>query len=172
MEIYKDIIGFEEDYMISNYGNVISKKFKIHKLLNPGCDTNGYPQVILNKKGKQKCVKISRLVAIHFIENPNNLIDVNHIDFNKKNNHHSNLEWVSKRENSAHRNFHSKSSGKSKLLGAMWNSKRNKWCSEFKHEGKRYWLGFFPTDFDAHQAYLNKLNEFGINNKYATLQVH
>lgn len=172
MEIYKDIIGFENDYMISNYGNVISKKWNNKKQMNPGCDTNGYPQVMLSKNGKQKGFKISRLVAIHFIENPNNLSDVNHIDLNKINNHFSNLEWVSKRENSAHRNFHSKSSGKSKLLGAMWNSKHNKWCSEFKNNGKRHWLGFFNTDLEAHSAYLNKMKECGIENKYAILQPH
>lgn len=171
MEIFKEIDGYEGYYLISNYGNVISKRMGFKKM-NPGCDTNGYPQVILFKNGKQKCIKISRLVATYFIENPDKLSDVNHIDMDKKNNHFSNLEWVSKRENAAHRNYHSKLSGKSKLLGAVWNSKNNKWCSEIKYNGKRYWLGFFKTDYDAHIAYVNKMNELGIKNKYATLQYH
>lgn len=171
MEIFKEIKGYE-DYLISNYGNVYSKKWNKIKKLKIGCDTNGYSQAILTKNKKQKSIKISRLVAIHFIDNPNNLTDVNHIDCDKKNNHFLNLEWVSKRENSSHRNYNSKLSGKSKLLGAIWNSKNNIWCSELKYNGKRYWLGFYKTDSDAHIAYVNKMNELGIKNKYATLQHH
>lgn len=70
-------------------------------------DTNScdYPRVCLyNKKNspsKQRFFR-HRLVAEHFIPNPNNLTEVNHIDLNKNNNHKSNLEWVSRYENEAH----------------------------------------------------------------------
>lgn len=66
------------------------------------CD---YPRVCLynknNTPSKQRFFR-HRLVAEHFIPNPNNLAEVNHIDLNKNNNHISNLEWVTRHENEAH----------------------------------------------------------------------
>lgn len=52
--------------------------------------------------GKQKSVRVHRLVASAFIENPNDYPEVNHIDGNKTNNHVSNLEWVTPSMNSQH----------------------------------------------------------------------
>lgn len=89
---WKTIKNFE-DYQISNTGLVK----KDDKILKP-FDNGGYERIALN--GTKKL--IHRLVAEHFIENPYNKEQVNHIDLNKKNNNMSNLEWVTAKENVQH----------------------------------------------------------------------
>lgn len=58
--------------------------------------------VNLSKNGKAVSTKIHRLVATHFLENPNGLRDVNHKDEDKHNNMSSNLEWASHQDNINH----------------------------------------------------------------------
>lgn len=101
MEIFKDIIKFENKYQISNLGNVRNKKTQL--LLQPKYNKKGYQYVNLSIN-KYKSVKwyIHRLVAFHFIDNPNNKPQVNHIDGNKSNNKVSNLEWCTNTENQIH----------------------------------------------------------------------
>ena len=89
-EIWKDIIGFESLYKVSNSGNVKNKKEKIKKT---HFDKDGYVCCTLYKNGKAKNVRIHRLVAEAFIPNPENKPIVNHKDENKQNNYDSNLEW-------------------------------------------------------------------------------
>lgn len=112
MEIWKDIKGFEGYYQISNYGNVRSLtrfdgiRERKGQQIKPVLKYNGYLQVGLRKNCSRKYVSIHRLVAIHFIDNPENKTQVNHIDCNKQNNHVSNLEWVSSKENLLHAREH------------------------------------------------------------------
>lgn len=98
-EVWKDIIGYENLYRISNTGKVYS--LISNKVLS-GNLRSGYKNVQLNKNGKRKNFQVHRLVAIHFINNPNNLPIVNHIDFCRINNNVSNLEWVTQKENINH----------------------------------------------------------------------
>lgn len=63
---------------------------------------NGYVGIKLCNKGKKFHLSIHRLVALHFIDNPNNYPEVNHKDGNKKNNHFTNLEWVTSSQNQKH----------------------------------------------------------------------
>lgn len=67
-------------------------------------DKGGYCIASLYVKGKQYSKKVHRLVAETFIRNPDNLSQVNHIDENKQNNHISNLEWVTPKQNCEHSN--------------------------------------------------------------------
>lgn len=92
-EQYKDIIGYEGIYQISNLGNVISLKFGKRKLLKQGKNTTGYYQVALCNNCKTKSFLVNRLVALHFIPNPENLPQINHKDENPLNNSANNLEW-------------------------------------------------------------------------------
>ena len=102
-EIWKVVGGFP-NYMISNHGRVKSlnfnktKKEKILRLNN----VKGYLQVQLYDKPINAYCKVHKLVALGFIPNRHNKQQVNHIDGNKSNNHFSNLEWVSCKENINH----------------------------------------------------------------------
>lgn len=99
MEEWKDIEGYDGDYKISNLGRAFSlKRSKPFQLKNM-VDSHGYLQVELFKNGERKHFRVHRLVAIHFIPNPENLEFVNHIDHDKTNNSIENLEWCTALEN-------------------------------------------------------------------------
>jgi hypothetical protein len=115
MEIWKDIIGYEGYYQISNTGRVkaLARKINIHnnniriareRILKPiGRGANGeYIGYNLSKNRKNIKFSAHRLVAQHFIANPNNHPVVSHIDNNPTNNHVSNLQWVTQSTNILH----------------------------------------------------------------------
>ena len=95
-----NIKGLEqyEGYTITDEGKIISYKGKVPKELVLQKDQKGYLFVRL----RYNSPKIHRLVAISFIENPEDKPQVNHIDGDKENNHVSNLEWVTNQENMTH----------------------------------------------------------------------
>ncbi len=90
------------DYYIHSDGYVISRKHGKLRRLAGSISHSGYPQVVLIKDKKQKLYLIHRLVAEYFIDNSKLHLQVNHIDCNKQNNHVSNLEWVTTKENMRH----------------------------------------------------------------------
>lgn len=96
----KKIEGYE-NYYITTCGKVFSKKQNGFKQLSPS-KTHGYRSVVLSKNGKTKTMKIHRLVALAFIDNPLNKPHVNHIDEDRSNNSIVNLEWVTQTENNNH----------------------------------------------------------------------
>lgn len=105
MENTINIFGFE-NYTISISGNVtktagIYPSVRKERLLKP-CITSGYLCVGLWKNKKGYTSYIHRLLAIHFIPNPDNLPEVNHKDGNKLNNSIENLEWCTHKENMQH----------------------------------------------------------------------
>ena len=99
MEKFKKIKGYE-DYLISDQGRVYSYYTK--KFLKPRKNNSGYFQIGLRKNGVRKFYIIHRLVALAFIYNLENKPTVNHIDGCKINNHVSNLEWATDKENVQH----------------------------------------------------------------------
>lgn len=112
-EIWKDVIGFEGMYQVSNLGNVKSldrfvysgrNKTRIQhgKPKKPTINQDGYSYVLLYKNNKIKQSLNHRLAAIAFIPNPENKETVNHIDGDKNNNNISNLEWCTMSENVKH----------------------------------------------------------------------
>ena len=72
------------------------------QIIKPWDNGNGYQVVSLLKEGKRKNHYVHRLVADHFIHNPNNYPEVNHIDYDRSNNRVDNLEWVSRKMNVKH----------------------------------------------------------------------
>lgn len=99
-EIWKDIIDYEGIYQVSSSGKV--KNLKTNRILKPS--NRLYSDVDLSKNGEYHRQAIHRLVALHFIPNPNPkvLTEVNHKDGNKKNNCIENLEWVTTKQNKMH----------------------------------------------------------------------
>lgn len=115
MEEWKAVYGYETIYEISNFGRVKRLAYEIENpspkasgsilkfeehLLKPRKITHGYFSVALYKQGKRKDYKLHRLVATHFIPNPDNLPEVNHKDEDKSNNCVDNLEWCTHKYNS------------------------------------------------------------------------
>lgn len=106
-EVWRDVVSYEGQYQVSNKGNVrsvdrinhIGKRYS-GIILKPIDRRDGYLQVGLYKNGKRKIKLIHRLVLEAFVENPNNLPEVNHKDENPSNNELSNLEWCDARYNS------------------------------------------------------------------------
>lgn len=97
--MWKDIIGFEEIYQINEYGDVLDKKSG--RLMSPYISNKGYKIIDLSKNGTKRKFLIHRLVAIHFVDNPNNLPIVLHKDNIKLNTYYSNLKWGTYSENNS-----------------------------------------------------------------------
>lgn len=101
-EVFKDINGYEGLYQISNLGKVKSFNHGSPKILKSGKSTSGYSQVYLCKNKTKRQCQIHRLVAMAFIDNPDNKKDVNHINGIKTDNIVANLEWNTRAENIKH----------------------------------------------------------------------
>ena len=104
---WKDIIGYENEYQINQFGEIRtlkdSPKLKKYNVLKPQINKrNGYVYQMLYKNGKEKLLRVHRLVAMAFLPNPNNLPQVNHKDGNKQNNSVDNLEWCEQSYNMKH----------------------------------------------------------------------
>lgn len=112
-EIWRDIQDFEGIYQVSNLGRVKSlerqeicggrakQRIRRERILKQGLDKYGYPSVVLCKDSKLYSRKVHRLVLSTFtpILFP---MSINHKDGNKQNNHLSNLEWVTTKQNAIH----------------------------------------------------------------------
>lgn len=98
-ETWKPIIGYETVYEISCHGNV--KRVSSQRILKYSINNRGYALVHLFNGNISKTCSVHRLVAEHFIPNPHNKPDINHIDNNKINNDKSNLEWTTAKDNNA-----------------------------------------------------------------------
>ena len=95
----KEIKGFER-YSVDTDGKVYSSV--TDRYLKQEESKKGYFYVRLMNNGKAKAMRIHRLVAMTYIDNPNKLPVVNHIDGNKHNNNLSNLEWCTFKQNQEH----------------------------------------------------------------------
>ena len=110
IEEWRSIEGYEGLYEVSNTGRVRSvdryvvdslghRKFYKGKVLIPVKSNLGYLLVSLCCNGKHKMFLVHRLVAQVFIENPDNLPEVNHLDEDKTNNRVDNLEFCDRSYN-------------------------------------------------------------------------
>lgn len=134
-------------YMISDCGRVLLSNGNYAK---PSLDQRGYPQIVVSNKNKRIGRRIHVLVASHFIANPNNLPQVNHIDGQKFNSFYKNLEWCTAKENKRHsvqtglwKPLTSEQSGAKKTVidtetGRVFNSLRS--AAEY-YDMKTQWLG-------------------------------
>tara|TARA_R110002167_G_scaffold91522_4_gene246344 strand:+ start:45 stop:497 length:453 start_codon:yes stop_codon:yes gene_type:complete len=110
-----EIEGFP-NYLIYSDGRVWTKKRERVKegFLKPN-KFNGYLHVVLCNNRKQKSFKIHRLVAIHYIPNPENKLFVDHINRVRDDNNIENLRWATKSENGRNRTIK-----KDKKVSHLW----------------------------------------------------
>ena len=93
----KDIPGYEGMYAVSKQGDVYS--YKTNKIFSPSKTKDGYLKVTLRAGGKAYHYRVHKLVAMTYLDNPDNLSEINHKDFNRQNNNLENLEWISHEDN-------------------------------------------------------------------------
>lgn len=147
-EIWKDVVGYEGIYKISNYGRIKkgNKIFKTEKYKN-------YFIVKLTKNGVRKRTGVHRLVAQAFIPNPNNLPEINHKDENPSNNCVDNLEWCDRKYNMNYGNVKKKisiaTSGKNNPFYGKKHTKQSK--EKMKKSREKY--------IEDHPEYLKRMSE-------------
>lgn len=99
----EEIQGFE-DYLLFEDGTLYHQRFLIHpwgivQKIMPRIDRGGYPAVRLSRNGQTFTKRLHRLLAEHFIPNPENLPEVDHRDGNKRNFALTNLRWCTHADN-------------------------------------------------------------------------
>jgi len=107
---WKDVVGYEGLYMVSNHGDVKSLERSVDNrwgtstirkgTVLKGDELKGYLHVVLARDGNKSKRRVHRLVAESFLGNPENLSEVNHKDEVKSNNIVTNLEWCNRQYNS------------------------------------------------------------------------
>lgn len=110
-EIWKDIIGYEGLYQVSNLGRVksceryvnhyLGKRIVKEKFLKQ-TNNNNYYTITIAFQNSRKTIRVHRLVSLHFNETKYNYLEVNHIDGNSLNNNFNNLEWCNRSQNQKH----------------------------------------------------------------------
>lgn len=101
-EIWKDVVGYEGLYQVSNLGRIKSlPKYHFNKtiILQPYHNNKGYPVVSLCRNGNTEKKYVHRIVAEAFIPNPENKSEIDHINGDIKDARVSNLRWCTRKEN-------------------------------------------------------------------------
>ena len=155
-------IQYGREYEIKDVRNTLFAVFKNGKVFRwikggywksvyPGVNKNdGYNQICVGRKQDNNLATIlrHRLMAYAFlnldIENPK--MEVDHIDGNRINNHINNLRVVNRQQNQWNQ---------TKAKGYIYLQKLNKYRSQIGVDYKLIYLGFYDTEEEAHQAYLN-----------------
>ena len=134
IEVWKDIVGYEGKYQVSNMGRVKSlvdnNGKPREKILKQKINNYGYHRVGLYKGKKQKWYQVHRLVAMAFVDGYEEGLVVNHIDEDKTNNCAWNLEWVTTTYNNTYNDRH-KRAGNS-LKGIKRSDETKKKLSKIK----------------------------------------
>lgn len=102
-EQWKDVPGYDGDYIVSNLGRVKSFKWGIEQVKHCAPNDAGYPVASLYRNNRLKRHRVHILVAELFVgHQPSPIHQVNHIDRNRGNPIWTNLEWVTPAGNSEH----------------------------------------------------------------------
>jgi hypothetical protein len=154
-EIWKDVIGYEGLYEVSNLGRVKSLGYNKQRILKQAIRKIGYLQVGLYKNNIGTTKLVHQLVAESFLNHipKGNTLVVDHINNNKSDNRLKNLQIIPNRENGY------KTQGKysSKYVGVCWDKQEYKWKTQIRINGKLNFLGRFVNEQEASQAYQNRL---------------
>lgn len=169
IEIWKEY-PLDKKLLVSNFGNVKRKEILVfskrtkpylmkEKTLKQSLTGKGYKKQngYLVVKSLNKHYKVHRLVAITFIENKENLNQVNHKDKNTTNNYFKNLEWCTNIQNS-HHSKQDRKNYSSGFIGVRYRKDRKNYSAELKYNGTRYRKSGFKTQEEANE-YLTKIKK-------------
>ena len=148
------IKDYEGLYKIYPNGDIESYQGKNPIIKKTFMSNIGYVRITLNKNGVQKKFSIHRLVAIHFIDNPNGYCDVDHIDRDKQNNNLQNLRWVTQSINNRNRKNYGEY-----LKGVTKTANGKRFVAHIRINGKKKHLGVFDTEIEAHNCYMKEHNK-------------
>jgi hypothetical protein len=160
MEVWKDVVGYEGLYQVSNLGNVKSFKCGKERILKPVFNGAGYYQIGLYKNKETKIFRVHQLIAISFlgyVSDEAQKVVVDHIDNNPLNNKLDNLQVITKRENS------SKDRKRDLPIGVSFHKLSNKYVAQIRIDCKKIHLGLYSTPEEASEVYQNKLIEINSN---------
>lgn len=129
MEDFVDIIGYEGLYRINRNGDIWS--CKSNRLMKHSLNNQGYHCVCFYKEKNTKIYSIHRLLGIHFIPNPDNLPEIDHIDRNPLNNNLENLRWVSKSTNQQNKGRYAKNKTGYKNISSLITKSKNGFINEY-----------------------------------------
>lgn len=164
-EQFKPIKGYEGRYEVSNLGRVKSlsqtwityrggKQSKGETILAQAKDGFGYLVVCLRNSNSTRTTRIHHLVWDHFGDKPRNgrVLQVDHIDNNKQNNHIDNLQLLNNRENVSKGCLLKHKS--SKYTGVSYDKVYNKWVARIRMGNINKNLGRYDSEIDAALVYL------------------
>ena len=143
-EKWKSVNGYA-NYEISNCGRV--RNATTERMLKSSDDGRGYLKINLPKEGKSSTMKIHKLVAEAFVDNPEGKHCVDHIDSNRKNNNCENLRPATHVENN--RNRSKRANASSSYYGVSWVKNREKWKAQISINGTVVNLGSFVDEKEA-----------------------
>lgn len=155
IEIWKDVIGYEDVYQVSNFGNIRTLKFNKKRILKKYFNNNGYLSCSLWKNGIIKTRTIHQLVAESFLNHIpcGHKLVINHKNFIRTDNRVENIEIITQRENTNKQ--HIKSS--SQFVGVSWANTFKKWTARININNKQKNLGYFTTEIEAKEFYDNAI---------------
>ena len=125
------------NYLIYDDGRVYCNNQR-KKFLKNDVGKKGYCRVALSNSENRKKFLVHRLVALHYIPNPNNYPEVDHIDMDKSNNNVSNLRWVTSKMNKANRNITTNTG--EKYISIIKSKNRNYKRFHIKVDGQSVYL--------------------------------
>jgi len=138
-----EIQGYPK-YLIYPDGGVWSRKRKI--FMKHQNTRGGYLHVTLCHHGKKKFYKIHRLVALHYIPNPEGKPQVDHINRIRNDNRVENLRWATHSENN--QNTLKQKNNKSGHKNICYQKKDNLWMYYKRYQGKGH-MKYFKTKIDS-----------------------
>jgi hypothetical protein len=170
--MYVEINGYNGLYLIGNDGSVWNRR----KQLKTFIINSGYEAIILVKDGKRKHHLIHRLIAEHFVSNPENKKEVNHINGIKLKNNACNLEWCTSSENKQHAKatglkvynvptLGKKLSNKSQYHNVGYDNSRQKWNAAIRLDGKSYHQKRFDSEEEAALHVNWALDQLGLTDR-------
>lgn len=160
-EEWRDVVGYEDYYMISSFGRVISKRRVIvtprfKRTVPPHIkksvvQKHGYPMVNLHVDRKTQGFLVHRLVALAFIPNPDNKPEVDHINTNRLDARVCNLRWCTSKENNS--NTITAGRKRNKTITKEWRENLSK-----SHKGDNsYWRKGYKLTEERRQQLLQNL---------------